>query len=337
MARVRSKNSKRRDIVIMTEFKDKIEQSDKPSEIPVAQTDIPPAFDPTKMSENSATESKQFFDDIFKTLGLISNTENKSDTSENRENDEVDYSEYLDQDEDGKYRDKETGKVYDSIDEWKAEQETAAKRYYGAADYFEHKAKQEWAQFKSSEENGESEKEKWEHYRKSQEYYAKAKECREKGDEIMKKIGLENYANIENAKEQLDEIKTWIKDINPNYNPFTPYGSNCGTCALAVFNRINKNEVHVAGRINVAPNDADMEELTGLSCEYMTVNEIENILIERGPGSNLILGINRHDGAGHWFNAFYDGEKIYTLDGQTGKVLDWPHDYGNVSEWCAMV
>ena len=52
----------------MTEFKDKIEQPDKPSEIPVAQTDIPPAFDPTKMSENSATESKQFFDDIFKTF-----------------------------------------------------------------------------------------------------------------------------------------------------------------------------------------------------------------------------------------------------------------------------
>ena len=51
----------------MTGFKDKIEQPDKPSEIPVAQTDIPPAFDPTKMSENSATESKQFFDDIFKT------------------------------------------------------------------------------------------------------------------------------------------------------------------------------------------------------------------------------------------------------------------------------
>ena len=62
----------------MTEFKDKIEQTDKPSEIPVSQPDIPTTFDPTKMSENSATESKQFFDDIFKTLGLIPNTENQS-------------------------------------------------------------------------------------------------------------------------------------------------------------------------------------------------------------------------------------------------------------------
>ena len=45
----------------MTEIKDKIEQPDNPVEIPVAQTDIPTTFDPTKMSENSATESKQFF------------------------------------------------------------------------------------------------------------------------------------------------------------------------------------------------------------------------------------------------------------------------------------
>ena len=62
-----------------------------------------------------------------------------------------------------------------------------------------------------------------------------------------------------------------------------------------------------------------------------------------GPGSHLIVGINRYPTpwgsprAGHWFNAYYDGEKIYTLDGQSGDVLDWPYDYGDISEWCALI
>lgn len=265
----------------MTEFKDKIEQTDKPSEIPVSQPDIPTTFDPTKMSENSATESKQFFDNIFKTLGLISNTENKSDTSENRENDEVDCSEYLEQEADGKYRDKETGKVYDSIDEWKAKQETAAKRYYGAADYFEHKAKQEWAKFKSSEDNGESEKEKWEHYRKSQEYYAKAKKCREKGDAIMKKIGqndIEAQKDHEYRKNDelsnrviryfpkvLDSVIGTVKDLFEDFQnePEIRYE------ALPISNEVKKRFEKFDGKQLSELNEEEKKELIDLAVDRL--------------------------------------------------------------------
>lgn len=155
--------------------------------------------------------------------------------------------------------------------------------------------------------------------------------------EVLEKEGLLTREVKANESEKLKEIRTWVKEVNPNYSPFTPYGSNCGTCAWVVHNRLQGAKDIVAGRINIAPQDADMEELTGLRCKYMSPKDIENILRSRGPNSELIVGINRTDGAGHWFNVFYDGKDFYTIDGQCGKVMEWPHDYGNISEWCALV
>lgn len=85
-----------------------------------------------------------------------------------------------------------------------------------------------------------------------------------------------------------------------------------------------------------------MEQATGKKCTYMSVGDIESKLKGMGAGSHLIVGINRRlpNGnpiSGHWFNVFYDGQKIYTLEGQAGQILDWPHDYGYISEWCALV
>lgn len=37
------------------------------------------------------------------------------------------------------------------------------------------------------------------------------------------------------------------------------------------------------------------------------------------------------------FNLFYDGEHVYTIDGQSGEVLGFPYNYGYISEWCALV
>ena len=34
---------------------------------------------------------------------------------------------------------------------------------------------------------------------------------------------------------------------------------------------------------------------------------------------------------------YYDGKEVHTVDGQSGKIYEWPHDYGNVSAWCAMI
>lgn len=138
-------------------------------------------------------------------------------------------------------------------------------------------------------------------------------------------------------------ISQWITEINPHYgNPFFPQSRvNCGSCALAVERRLNGDQTAAASLTNIGT-DAGMEQATGKTCTYMPVGDIERTLKEMGAGSHLIVGINRRhpDGrpiSGHWFNAFYDGTTIYTIDGQSGKIMEWPHDYGYVSEWCAMI
>lgn len=52
-----------------------------------------------------------------------------------------------------------------------------------------------------------------------------------------------------------------------------------------------------------------------------------------GPGANAIIGIDRADGPGHWFNAYFDGEKVVAVEGQSGEVRGWPPDYGEVTNW----
>ena len=146
------------------------------------------------------------------------------------------------------------------------------------------------------------------------------------------------------------ELKHWLVEINPNYrSPFyppsssSPYKVNCGSCALAVEQRLSGNDSIAIASCDNIPQDRDMERITGRTCRYMSVAKIEAILRERGPGSHLIVGINRRRTiwgcrrAGHWFNVYYDGENFFTLDGQSGSVYEWPYDYGHVSAWCALV
>lgn len=185
-----------------------------------------------------------------------------------------------------------------------------------------------------------------------------AEKVSQKSDEIMELIGLNSsssssgYSSASGPSvggvQEITEIAGWLKEINPNFhNPFlpprkNPYHVNCGSCAFAVESRFLGRDDAVASAQNIGT-DAGMESATGKRCAYMSPTDIEQILMNKGPGSHLICGINRHPTpfgrtqAGHWFNAYYDGNKVYTIDGQSGKVYDWPHDYGNVSEWCALV
>lgn len=158
-------------------------------EIPkVDQRDVPHWMPGAEIGDNSVSDLTDIFNAALKSFGFTSEA-NEAKSSETAESSEgKDYSQYLEKGDDGKYYDKETGKAYDSVDDWVKAQETLAKRYEGTAQYFEEKAKREWARFKNAEENGESDAEKWEHYRESQKYYAKAKECREKAALIREKL-----------------------------------------------------------------------------------------------------------------------------------------------------
>jgi hypothetical protein len=134
----------------------------------------------------------------------------------------------------------------------------------------------------------------------------------------------------------LPEVESWLGDINPNYasDPFDPrWSENCGSCTLAVFKRFD-------GELDVIATDKtfsipEMENATGLRQVSLSPEDIAQKLIEQGPGSHTVIGIDREVGPGHWFNAVYDGERVYAVDGQTNRIHDWPPDFGPVSNWDA--
>ena len=134
---------------------------------------------------------------------------------------------------------------------------------------------------------------------------------------------------------ELEDIKRWVKEINPNFDEFdteSPYSNNCGSCAYSVFKRFNGDHTAVASSQNI-PTIAEMNAATGMVQKKMSPGDIQRYLLAKGKGANAIIGVDRSMGAGHWFNAWCDGKKVYAIDGQTGTVSDWPPDYGNVTNW----
>lgn len=146
----------------------------------------------------------------------------------------------------------------------------------------------------------------------------------------------------------IEKIANWLLNINPgfevNEKKYCIYNHNCGSCALAVDRNLEGNRKTLAVSTLYSFSDADMEKHTEKICKYMERSEIERYLKEKGPGSHLIVGIERKPvlfgivkQAGHWFNAYFDGSQIVTVDGQSGKITSWPPKYGSVASWCAMI
>jgi hypothetical protein len=155
---------------------------------------------------------------------------------------------------------------------------------------------------------------------------------------------IPNVTGVNTNVQSVQSIGGWLGNINPYYigSPDSQYSWNCGSCAFAVESRLSgKNNAAIAGATNIST-DAEMEQATGKKCVYMPMQNIEEHLKNQGAGSHLIVGINRQPylgipRPGHWFNAYYDGKNIYTIDGQSGSVYSWPHDYGSISAWCALI
>lgn len=181
-----------------------VKESDNPRRIPV---------------ENKPwSEMSDVFRSAFKTFGFPeeANDQKKSEINESAEN--RDYSKYLEEADDGKCYDKETGKAYDSIEAWEKAQETLAKRYEGTSEYYEGKAEKAYARFKNAEQNGESVAEKWEHYQHSQEYYAKAEECKEKAAHVREKLGQgedDTKSDVEKNADTSDKSDATDSPENP--------------------------------------------------------------------------------------------------------------------------
>lgn len=129
----------------------------------------------------------------------------------------------------------------------------------------------------------------------------------------------------------IDEIATWLPGVNPGFDgdPFNPKSSNCGSCALAVFARLSGDNGVVATTSTMSIRE--MESATGRTQARMTPSQIAERLVQGGPGSHAVVGVDRQFGDGHWFNAYFDGERVVAIDGQTGEVRGWPPTYGSNS------
>lgn len=135
--------------------------------------------------------------------------------------------------------------------------------------------------------------------------------------------------------QSIESVNSWIKSINPNPSNDPRRKVNCGKCAAAVYKRLNGDNNAVAGLGTYSIEE--MNEITGRTQTAMTPEEIENYLITQGAGSHVVVGVDRSSGAGHWFNAYYDGYHVYTIEGQGGLINRWPPDYGNVVYWDASI
>ncbi len=156
--------------------------------------------------------------------------------------------------------------------------------------------------------------------------------------QIANGYDVPELGNTDNEIPELNEtseLGDWIKEINPNFDPFdweSPFNNNCGSCAYAVYRRLEGDTDIVATAENIGYN-SQMEALTGMEQVSMSPEEIENRLLEQGDGAHAIIGIDRAEGPGHWFNAACIDGKVVTIDGQSGEISDWPPDYGNVVNW----
>lgn len=127
------------------------------------------------------------------------------------------------------------------------------------------------------------------------------------------------------AVASIAEVQGWVAEINPNYDHgFGPYSTNCGSCALATARRLNGDSTAEAEATTLSV--SEMEAATGVPQVPMTPAEIESALRAKGPGSHAVIGIDRDGAPGHWFNAYFDGDEVVTIDGQDGSVNGWPPD-----------
>jgi hypothetical protein len=137
----------------------------------------------------------------------------------------------------------------------------------------------------------------------------------------------------------IDEIDAALTGINPNFDwsdPSNGYATNCGHTSS------NLNDFLTGSPMVEAPGGStldtpQMEGRTGNPQTPMTPDQIEASLRAMGPGSHCVVGIDRSTGDGHWFNAYFDGDQVWTLDAQTGDRSPWPPHEPDATLWDASI
>ena len=154
-------------------------------------------------------------------------------------------------------------------------------------------------------------------------------------EEAASDLPFENTLTPISDVSDINDINAWIGDINPNFDPFdteSEFSNNCGSCAFAVHQRLDGDSDITATADNIGTIE-QMNMQTGMEQVSMPPEMIEQTLLEQGAGAHAIIGIDRAEGPGHWFNAANIDGKVVAIDGQTGEISAWPPDYCDVVNW----
>lgn len=156
-------------------------------------------------------------------------------------------------------------------------------------------------------------------------------------------------------KQHLEAARSWIKDVNPlrevylDENLASRY--NWGSCAVKVEENLLLTETNAhalaelpysgtmpviesAERVRTLNSVEGLEAALGREARLIPKDEILSKMQELGPGSHVVAGVTRGSlFPDYWFNLYYDGEKIYTLDGHLNRIDEGLLQYRNEKQW----
>jgi hypothetical protein len=134
-------------------------------------------------------------------------------------------------------------------------------------------------------------------------------------------------AAIPHADTTIEDIGGWIGDINHDGDPDAARTEarsvNCGPATVAVFHRLAGIPSNARANLGELTPD-DIGAATGLALVPNTSHGIARSLSGEGPGAFTVVAVRYRDGQQHAFIAFFDGERVYALDGQNGTTKAWP-------------
>ena len=143
------------------------------------KSDTASGFYKAELRETPFSDSSDPFKDVF------GGTENDSESDLHIKTKDSNIEEM----DNGKVYDRESGKIYESVTDWEKVQETLAQRYDSVAKYWERKSEEERKLFQKADEREVLSNDDLDHYRNFQEYALKAKENWEKANDVRKKNG----------------------------------------------------------------------------------------------------------------------------------------------------
>lgn len=136
-----------------------------------------------------------------------------------------------------------------------------------------------------------------------------------------------------------DKIDQALTQSNTNFDPYdleNGFATNCGNVSSNMNDFLNGSPIVDAetGTLTIS----EMEARTGLPQTAATPEQIEASLRAQGPGAHVVVGVDRgFNEDGHWFNAVFDGETVWSVDGQNGTRTPWPPHEPNATFWDASI